>query len=232
MAISSTQKNFELITNNLINKIKNESKQIHRILNANINNKKMFSKINFEHNTVVIEDLTEIMSINPIFYAIYFAHKDGSFFEIINMKEDSSLYNFYKADKLTRWTVIVNKDNKMQYTFLDEDKNILSKTIIDKKYNPLQRPWYKYAISTDKPITTQPYNFSNIKTNGITFARKMNLDGGVFAIDFTLRQLNNILALQTVEENSEVFIFNSKGVKIASSNNFTDIFCCSVSSKF
>jgi len=117
LAISSTQKNFELITNNLINKIKNESKQIHRILDANIDNKQLFSKINFEHNPLVIEDLTEIMTINPTFYAIYFAHKDGSFFEIINMKEDSSLYDFYKAEELTRWTVIVAKDNKKQYTF-------------------------------------------------------------------------------------------------------------------
>jgi hypothetical protein len=218
VAMNSTEKTFKLITNNILNQLKNENEKIEGILSINIDNKSLFKKINFQHNQLVLEHLIDMISMHKEFYSIYFAHKDGSFFEVINMDESELLYEFYGAPKQTAWTAITSINEKMQYLFFDKDIKILGKKFIKRTFNPLNRPWYKMAIDANETIITEPYEFANIQTSGITFARKMAQEGSVLAIDYTLRRLNNLLSLQAIQEDSEVFVFNTDGIKVSSSN--------------
>jgi HD-GYP domain-containing protein (c-di-GMP phosphodiesterase class II) len=66
-------------------------------------------------------------------------------------------------------------------------------------------------------INTMPYFFSNSQQMGVTYAKKVNTEGVVLALDYTMEQLNNILALQKFDQKSEVFIVDKEGKKFASS---------------
>ncbi len=52
---------------------------------------------------------------------------------------------------------------------------------------------------------------------GVTYAKKINTEGVVLALDYTMKQLNEILALQKFDQRSEVFIVDKYGKKFASS---------------
>ncbi|MEA2073008.1 MAG: hypothetical protein U9O86_05430 [Campylobacterota bacterium] len=219
LAVSSTTKTFNLIAKNISEKIEKDNRRIKHILKANVENKYFFEDISFDYNHPAAQDLIQMMRINRGIYAMYFAQKDGSFFEIINMNESPLLYDRYKAPSQTRWTTLIHIDNKIEYTFLDKNLTKISSYSLEKKYNPLSRPWYRDAINSKKAIMTEPYLFTNLKKTGTTYAMELNQAGTVFAIDFTLKKLNHLLSLQTFEEDSEIFLFNNNGNKIASSAN-------------
>ncbi len=217
LAKNSTTKAFKLIANNISQQIEKDNQHIHNIIKVNISNENLFQEIKFHDNHSATQDLIQLMSINQGVYSMYFAHKDGSFYEIVNMHESKLLYDLYKAPKETRWTIIVNIKNTTQYIFLNKNQKEIFTYSKNKKYNPLSRTWYKKALASDKTIMTKPYLFSNIGETGTTFAVELSQKGSVFAIDFTMKRLNELLEVQNFKGNSEVFIFNKNGNKLASS---------------
>ncbi len=218
LAINSTNKTFKLISDNIAKELKKDVDRINSILYVNKSNENLYRQIDFDYNHPALEDLTRMMSINNGIYAMYFTHSNGSFFEVINMNESTLLYDIYKAPQETRWTVIISIDRKMQYIFLDKNNRYISKHSKTKKYNPLTRPWYTDAIASKNSISTKPYLFFNLQRHGITYATQLEQKASVFAIDYTMKRINELLALQKFKENSEVFIFNKSGEKVASSS--------------
>ena len=47
---------------------------------------------------------------------MYFAHKNGDFYAVANIKSNKYLYSIYKAPKNTFWTTTTIKNNKSKYT--------------------------------------------------------------------------------------------------------------------
>ena len=217
LAVDSTTKTFNLITKNIAKQIEKDDDQIEHILESNIDNAHLYEEITFEPIHAATQDLIQMMTINRAIYSMYFTQKNGSVYTVINMNESALLYDLYKAPKETRWTILININNKAQYTFLDKNQQEISSYTLDKKYNPHSRPWYRDAIHSTGPIMTEPYLFTNLQETGTTYAVELKQKGFVFAIDFTVKRLSELLRLQTYEDNSEIFLFNKNGNKIASS---------------
>jgi len=217
LAVDATTKTFHLITKNISKQIEHNNSRIKHILEANINNTHFYGKITFGSIHAATQDLIQLMTINRDIYSLYFTQKNGSIYTVINMNESPLLYDLYKAPKETKWTILININNKIEYTFLDKNQQKISSYTLDKKYNPHSRPWYIAAVHATKPIVTEPYLFTNIQETGTTYAVQLKQKGFVFAIDFTVKRLNKLLSLQTYENNSEIFLFNKNGNKIASS---------------
>jgi len=218
IASDSTAKTFELITKNISAHINNNNKSIQNILLSNRENSNLYQKITFNARHQSFKDITQIMNLHKGITAIYFAQEEGSFYEIINMKESTFLFNTLNAPKETKWTVLININNQTLYSFLNIDTELISSYSIEKNYAPKERLWYKSAIVSPQPIMTQPYKFSNLNESGITYALQLNNRGTVLAIDYTLEKLHTFLKLQKFEKESEVFLFNTDGDKIVSSN--------------
>ena len=219
LAIDSTTKIFHIISKNISKQVEKDNNRINNILKANVDNTHLYEKITFDYKHPATLDFIQMMSINRGIYSMYFSQKDGAFFEVINMEESTLLYDLYKAPQKTKWTVIININNKAQYTFLDMSHNKISSYTHHKKYNPLSRPWYLAAVNSQQPIMTEPYLFTNLKETGATYAVQLKKEGSVFALDYTLKRLNKLLSLQNFEENSEIFLFNKHGSKLASSTS-------------
>jgi len=219
LAKNSIDKTFDLITTNLTQHLKRNNNRIVNILKSNLKNKNLFEEISFDSNHISLHDLTQIMSKYKGIHALYFAHKDGSFYEILDMQQSPTLYDLYRAPKETRWTNIISIKGKTKYSFLDKNDVLISSYTLDKEYSPLTRPWYIGAIGSDDFIMTEPYKFANLNESGITYAIELKQEGTVLSIDYTLKVLSHFLKLQKFDENSEIFLFNKEGNKVASSDD-------------
>jgi len=165
-----------------------------------------------------LHGLIQILQIKPNLHAIYFAHPDGHFYEVVNMQGRPLLYKTFQAPPETYWTVITIIDNREQHAFLDKNFKLISKEEFSKKYDPQIRPWYREAQRSKEIISTDPYYFAHSHQMGITYAKMLKGSGMVLAVDYTLSQLNTILAMQESKSTSEIFMVDSEGNKFSSSS--------------
>ncbi len=66
-------------------------------------------------------------------------------------------------------------------------------------------------------ISTKPYLFSSLDQTGVSYAKELKVKGAVIGIDVTMEQINSFLRRQKFDAESEVFIADHTGKKIASS---------------
>ncbi len=161
-------------------------------------------------------------------YAMYIGQANDEFFEVVNMSLAKELYQHFKAPDNTRWTIVRifnsqdgNKNRIRQYDFLDENFNHLDERMSQSTFLPGTRPWFIQASQSNKIIQTEPYLFSNLKQNGITFAKKIKGSDAVLAIDFTIKRLNDVLFQAKADPSNDLILFGKKDNIIASSNSQT-----------
>ncbi len=217
LAIESTTKTFHIISKNISGHIREESSDTRKVLTLKSTNHQIQKPITFNPIHPFFNDMVQVLRQNHHLHAIYFAHPDGKFYEVIHMQGRPALFQTFKAPSSTYWTVVTIIDNKQQNAFLDQNLNLLAKHSFTKPYNLNSRPWYSDAIKSEKIIITLPYFFSNSHQMGVTYAKKVTHEGIVLALDYTMHQLNELLELQKFDENSEVFIVDREGNKFASS---------------
>ena len=155
-------------------------------------------------------------------YAIYLGYPNGDFFEVINMHIDKKVHAHYKAPKNTRWTVIHIYDGHEQrirkFTFFDEKMQILSGRSEPSSYRVTDRPWYRQALGSDLPVRSDPYLFSNLQEKGITYSKTLEGSGTVLALDFTLRNMHNMLKSLRFSKSSNIYLYGRDGSVISSSD--------------
>jgi len=217
LALKSTNAIFKHLAQNTTQRLNTASNIIETILKENINNTNLKKDIHFNQDDQPLHDLTQLMSIHKNIYSMYFTHKDGSFYEVVNMRSLKGLHTIFKAPKQTLWTTIISINGITQYSYFDKNSKLISSHYENKSYNSLSRPWYKDAMKSDKPISTKLYNFSTVNSKGVTFAIKLQREGSIFAIDYTMKNLSELLQSQKSAKNLELFIFNKKGDVYASS---------------
>jgi HD-GYP domain-containing protein (c-di-GMP phosphodiesterase class II) len=217
LAIESTNKTFDNISKNISEHLHKEAVNIRNILNAKSKHKDILEKITFDPMHPSLQGLIQVLQIKGNLHAIYFAHNDGSFYEVIDMGNRPLLFQTLNAPKSTHWTIITIIDNIQQNAFLNKKFELISKRSFSKKYDPHIRPWYTQAINSKEIINTMPYFFSNSHQMGISYAKELDTKGIVLAVDYTMEQLNHILALQKSNNVTEVFIVDNSGNKFASS---------------
>jgi len=217
LAIESTNKTFRIISRNISEHILNEASDTRQVLTLKNTHNKLYAPITFNPIHPYFDDMVQVLQQNHHLHAIYFAHPDGKFYEVIHMQGRTALYQTLKAPISAYWSAITIIDNQQQNAFFDKNFNFISKHSFAKKYDLKSRPWYRDALNSTQIITTLPYFFSNSQQMGVTYAKKVNTQGIVLALDYTMHQLNELLSLQEFNENSEVFIVDEKGNKFASS---------------
>lgn len=218
LAMESTSKTFTIISKNISEHLRKEAKSTRNILKVKSKHTDLLEPITFDPMHPSLQGLIQVLQIKSNLHAVYFAHANGRFYEVVDMENRPLLFQTLSAPASTRWTIITIIDNVQQNAFLDENSKLISKKSFNKNYDPRIRPWYTQAVKSKEIINTLPYFFSNIHQMGVSYAKELSIKGVVLALDYTMEQLNTILALQKYDESSEVFIVDGKGNKYASSS--------------
>jgi len=217
LAVESTHRTFTMISKNITDHLSKKRTNINSILNTIKQHEALLEPITFDPFHPSLDGLKQAMEISPDIYALYFAQSNGDFYEVINMNKNSVIFEAFKAPKLTKWTIITIIDNKRQMAYLDKDMRLIDKVVEKQIYDPRERIWYKKALEKEGIVHTEPYLYSNLNRMGISYATQLDTPGVVLTLDFTMVQLNKILALQDQGYNSEIFLTNNHGDKYASS---------------
>jgi HD-GYP domain-containing protein (c-di-GMP phosphodiesterase class II) len=217
LAIRSTTKDFSLIAKNISNHLDLVNARIKSFFHAVKTDEALYKKIQADYKHPALNSMIQLINIDPYIYALYFTDAHNNFYELINIQTSTQLYTQYNAPKATRWIVLIKKGKQTFVYFLNKQKILLSYKEIDKEINPPSRIWYKKAISSNSIISTGVYTFNSSNVNGFTFATKLNKEGYVFAIDYTVNALNSLLKAQSFGNHSHIFIFNKESKIIASS---------------
>jgi len=217
LAVESTHRTFTMISKNITEHLRKKGKNINTILNVIKEHKTLIEPITFDPFHPALKGLTQALGISPDIYALYFAQQNGHLYEVVNMNNNPLIFKAFNAPALTRWTIISIIDNKQQMAYLDKHMKLIDKVSHDKMYDPRQRIWYTNALEKDGVVHTEPYQYANLKRMGVSYATQLDVPGIVLALDFTMVQLNNILALQDPGYNSEIFLTDNHGIKYASS---------------
>ncbi len=218
LALNTTQKTFGLISNNISQNIQKKNLEIVSFLKNNYLNKDFLKEIVFDYQHPVLGDLFQIMNSLPGIYSINLAHGDGSFYALLNIKSSPKLKKRLNAPKNTAWVVNIDINDTSSYSFLDKEYKLISELSTYRKYNPLERPWYTKALSSQQVTVTAPYLFTLLKEYGTTYTMQVGQKGTVIAIEYRIKTLSKIFKSQILEEDSEIFLFNKKGKQIVSSN--------------
>lgn len=218
----------QLSIDSINTKIKSISLNIQTVISSS-------EKTNF--NTVELMDALDsndkfklyinILSTQKNLYAVYTGYKDGSFYEIINLDIDKSLRKTYNASLNDKWLFITidgKNIDKREVSLFDKNLNLTTSRVEMNNYNPTLRPWYIEAISKDGIIKTSPYKFSHIDTFGLTYAKNINENGDVVAIDVLVDNFNNIYKEQVDENSMEIFLFQKNGNLLSTLSNSEDNF--------
>jgi HD-GYP domain-containing protein (c-di-GMP phosphodiesterase class II) len=219
VAIESTTKTFGIISKNIREHLRKDHEEIENILYAKSRYRDILAPITFDPFHPALESMIQILQIKNNLHAVYVAHPDGNFYEVVNMRHRKPLYKVFQAPVSTEWTVVTIIDNRQQNAFLDKAFKLIGKKVFPKTYDPRNRPWYKEAVASGpkRVIDTAPYFFSHTHQRGVTYAIALEGNGTVLALDYTMGQLNQLLGLQRPGSHTEVFLADENGRKFASS---------------
>ena len=218
LALESTNRTFTMISSHITKHLTQKREHTHNILNAKRKHTELLEPITFDIFHPALRGLVQVLEITPDIYAFYFAQKNGHFYEVVNMNNDPHIYKTFKAPKAAKWTVVTIIENVQQVAFLDKDLSLISKYKVAKNYDPHKRIWYTKALTSSNIIHTKPYLYANLQRMGVTYATELDTKGTVLALDYTMTQLNTILAEQDPTHKAEIFLTNDKGDKYASSS--------------
>jgi hypothetical protein len=164
-----------------------------------------------------LDFMLKIIERHKYFLSHYTGYSDGSFLQLIATRENPAILLEYNApegtDLIVRSISIENEGSidckgtrKQYWSFLDHDRRIIATRIdTDLAYDPRNRPWYRKALESDAVIFTTPYLFSSSKLPGITYAKKLSGEGGVFGADITLENISQSLKKEKLSKNSALF---------------------------
>ncbi|NEP87067.1 MAG: response regulator [Okeania sp. SIO2C2] len=116
--------------------------------------------------------------------------------------------------------------NRVDYLVNKEGQRI--KKLQNRDFYPQTRPWYKAAITAQKPTWSEIYNFVGHGELGITFSApvldKTGQFRGIIAVDLILSDISDFLRQLEVPPSSQVFLLETSGDLIASSTSESPYF--------
>ncbi|MBF0589766.1 MAG: hypothetical protein HQL53_11625 [Magnetococcales bacterium] len=156
---------------------------------------------------------------NPQLYAVNTGYENGDFFEIAHVHNQEALKKRIGAPPETYYGLLTitgqNPDGTKDkvWIYLDRSGDEIGRgEIVQSRYDPRQRPWYKIAEHTDQVATTDMYFYSDLKKPGVSFSQRFDTASkGVFTANLTLTELSKFLAGQRVSASSRIFIVDKRG---------------------
>jgi len=180
-----------------------------------------------ENHIETLRKFTTAIQTKNFIYAIYIGYDNGDFYEVINLENNENLKQQFHAKKGERWLFIkiIQQNNKRVeiQNFLNKNLETTREVVSSTDYNPIKRPWYIEASGSHDIIKTKPYMFSNLKSNGVTYAKKLSTAKGVIGIDISLQSLSKLLTNQVMVKGSHFYLFDEENEVIAS-NIKEDVF--------
>lgn len=215
----STDTQFRLLTSKLDIKLKNIDKYNTMLVDMFATELKDVN-ISYiqKHKKEYLKKYTIFLSTYDDMYSVYIGTKDNRFFEVINLGVSKSLIKKYNANQKDRWIVIEMEGKKgiQNLSFYDKDLKNTKNLTINKDYKPSQRPWYKSAIES-KTTKTDPYRFSSIDANGVTYTKKVK-SGMVVSLDILVKDIDKILSQKENANLISSYMLNRDYQVIASSS--------------
>ncbi len=165
--------------------------------------------------------MLEALSHHEFIYSTYIGYTNGSFIQIIAMRDNKELQSYFKASPETAFILRIiapaADDSLIQrWYFLDRNHRVTGqREELDPGYDPRRRIWYQQAQSEDTTFYTEPYVFSSYKVPGITCAKRLASGDGVFGVDITLGRFSRSLVQQQISDNGLLFLFDRSSKIIA-----------------
>lgn len=157
------------------------------------------------------------LSTHKFLLSLYCGYEDGSFIQLIAVRENAKIRQLYHAPERTAYilrTISPSPPRAMQQSWLFLDKQIKrvgNTRDIDPGYDPRERAWYIRAKTEQNSFFTPPYVFSSSQLPGVTCARKLMNGGGVFGCDVALIEFSRFLKEQQISANAVIFVFERDG---------------------
>ena len=85
MAIEASVKNFNLATGSVVDYLARVNEKSENTLSVMVQNSSLISA-NSEDKSELRNVMSEIMQLNPLFYALYVGYENGDFYELINLE--------------------------------------------------------------------------------------------------------------------------------------------------
>ncbi|MCW2291986.1 hypothetical protein M2262_002036 [Pseudomonas sp. BIGb0408] len=155
---------------------------------------------------------------NPKLASLYLGYRSGDFFMVRALRTRAIQRQFQAPDgaSLQIWSVEQHDAGRIgEYLFFDDALNLLERrTLGSQDYDPRMREWYSRARSQKGSVTTTPYVFFSSGAIGTTLANAAG-EEAVIAADLTLEDLSATLIKHKVTPNSEVVLFDARGLAVA-----------------
>ena len=155
-----------------------------------------------------------LLQNNAELAGIFVATADGDFSYVSrNTEVEHARYRtkLIRHQNNKRGVVLRWRDGALESISASQDPN--------DRYNPLTRPWYLQAYSSNRVIWTDPYTFYTSKKPGITVAAPYyNQEGtiaGIVGVDIELTALSEFLSQLNLGEGGSAFIVNQEEVLVA-----------------
>jgi hypothetical protein len=199
------------------------NKKAENTLSMMIKNTSLVSS-NPKDKTELRNVLSEIMELNPLFYALYMGYENGDYFQVINLDSTADIRQRFQAEENDRWVVIYIYDNgdklKIQKTsYYDNKFNLRINEVKKTRYDSRAQPWFKQATSK-QVFKTKPYLFTHLQLPGQTYSIKTADQKNVLALGVTLNSVSDYLFQQQAKladiSSAQLLIYNREGEVIAS----------------
>ncbi|MEX1200763.1 MAG: HD domain-containing phosphohydrolase [Methylophaga sp.] len=166
----------------------------------------------------------EVMRRNTMFYAIYIGHKDGDFYELVNLEAADKLREQLRAEADDRWVTITvsgrGDQRQRRFDYYDADLKLRDSRQHPTDYNAGNRPWFTHA-NEGEVFKTEPYLFQHIQSPGQTYSTKIPGTDSVLAMDIALSSLSDFFKIQDLGADSEIYLYQNSGEIIASNQPVT-----------
>jgi HD-GYP domain-containing protein (c-di-GMP phosphodiesterase class II)/ABC-type amino acid transport substrate-binding protein len=163
------------------------------------------------------------MRNNPLIHAIYLAHEDGTFFQLINLESGPAVRQSYRATSLDRWVTVTvsahSKGRNRHFDYLDANLNLSSQRDEATDYDHRSRAWYSATLASKVTEVSAPYLFAHLKVVGRTISRRVGAGDTIVAMDMTLKSMSAFLQEQEAARFGELLLYSQEGEVIASSRS-------------
>jgi len=172
-----------------------------------------------------LQIFTSVLARNPLYYGIYLATADSSFYEVINLDNSDYARQVFRATPTDRWLVteVKRKGSGFQRSvqYLDSDLHTRLRRDEPTDFDVLSRPWYQAALSSQGMVSTEPYLFAQLGVPGQTLSRRLAGTSSVIGIDMTMSTISSLLRENAIADRSDIFLYDANGQVLASSLNHT-----------
>jgi HD-GYP domain-containing protein (c-di-GMP phosphodiesterase class II) len=221
IAIESSSKTFQIISKNIASHLKAQRIISQKILKITSQNRSITEPITFNYKHPALESLLQLMKLRENIASLYFTQGEEKVFQLLHINR-VALLKAYNAPEESFWLVSIIIKNTKKYFYLDRSLSLLKVVTSECNYTFRSREWYKNALLTDTITRSEPYKFINSKKKGFTYSLKVPSKNIVVALDYTLNEFNDFLALQKTQKEMQIYTLDPKLNKFASSNHLKE----------